>query len=595
MRKIKYKILLAFLITSSVFIIISGAYSIFNLVNLNKTETAAIEKLLFDDYDEMIKNEVETACSVLNIYYDIYKQGKLTEKEAQEAAKEAIKELRYGKDGYFWIDHTDGILVAHPMLPEQEGNNRINTKDPNGVYLIKGVIEAARDNKNSGYTSFMWEKPQDVGTGKLSPKKAYSRLFKPWNWVVSTGNYVDDINAMVDKKRLELKKNLEKNIAAVAIFVILSVLAMGAVGLIISKKISDPIIKLVKAFEKDDNGQIHIQEIKLDSKDEIGLLANALNEMQLQVKSFINGVIQEAHNVADAANTVGLHMSSLNEQIAEVSSTTEAISAGMEETAASTEEMNAIATEIVSAVESIATKAQKGEVSVKEISQRAITLKSNLASTIENSNLILNQTKEKLDHALEESKAVTQINELADAILQITAETNLLALNAAIEAARAGEAGRGFAVVADEIRKLAEESKNTASKIQSIIQTVISSVDNLSNNSTQLLEFVTTNVENDYESMLKASDEYNNDAKNLDILVSDFSSTAEELQASIQNMMKAIEEITSATNDGATGTNDIAQGAMQITEKSNELLLQATNSKKYSENLLKLVSKFKIQ
>lgn len=79
------------------------------------------------------------------------------------------------------------------------------------------------------------------------------------------------------------------------------------------------------------------------------------------------------------------------------------------------------------------------------------------------------KTNEKeLSEAIEKSKSVEKINILSEAILKITEQTNLLALNAAIEAARAGEAGKGFSVVAEEIRKLAEESNNTANEIQEI-------------------------------------------------------------------------------------------------------------------------------
>jgi methyl-accepting chemotaxis protein len=169
-----------------------------------------------------------------------------------------------------------------------------------------------------------------------------------------------------------------------------------------------------------------------------------------------------------------------------------------------------------------------------------------------------------------------------------------LALNAAIEAARAGESGKGFAVVADEIRQLADDSKSTASKIQSVIKTVIESVDNLSASSVELLRFMATNVQADYELMLKASDGYNSDAKHLELLISDFRSTAKDLHASIQNIMKAIEEITSATNEGAEGTNNIVQRIELVTEKTVKLLMQTNESNKYSEKLLELVSKFKM-
>lgn len=594
MRQIKFKILLSFLVTSSIFIILSGAYSVANLVQLNKTETKVIEKLLFDNYNKMIKSEVETAICVLNIYYDNYKEGKMTEKEAQEAAKKEIKKLRYDKDGYFWIDDITGVLIAHPMVPEQEGTNRINIKDAKGIQLIKEIINAAKDNKNSGYTSFMWQKPQDVGSDKSSPKIAYSQLFKPWDWVVSTGNYVDNINLIVENKRLELNNNLKRDIMITTIFVVLSLFVIVIVSLIISKKISEPIVKLGKAFEKDDNGQISIKEIKLNSKDEIGLLTNILNEMVLQINSFINGVIKEANTVADSANTVEVNTSLLNEQIDEVSLITQEVSTNMEETAASTEEMNASVSEIMAAVDYISAKAQKGVMYVKEIGSRASSIKYNLNSTLERGTLMLDATKEKVNCALEEAKSVIQIKELADAILQITRQTNLLALNAAIEASRAGEAGRGFAIVAEEIKKLAEDSKNTASKIQSIIKIVISSVDNLSGSSTELLSFIDTNIKNDYQLMLKASDDYNYDAKHLDKLVSEFSTTAEELQSSIHNMMKAIDEITLATNEGAASTTNTAQRVIFITEELQELLSQATKSKECSHNLKSLVLKFKL-
>lgn len=594
MGKIKHKILVTFLITSSIFIILTGLFTTLNLIESNKTEISMTKKILFDDYDKMIKNQVETAISMLDIYYNSFAEGKLTEPEAKEAAKNAIKKLRYDNDGYFWIDDTAGILIAHPIQPNQEGKNRIDIEDPNGVKLVKELLSAAKDGKDSGYTDFMWEKPQDAGSDKLSPKRAYSQLFKEWNWVVSTGNYVDNIDLIVNEKRIEHRSKLEKNIIGIAISVFVSIVVIFIVGLILSRKISDPIIKVVKAFEKDDNGQLNMKKIELKSKDEIGLLASTLNEMSSQVKHFIDGVNQQSKNVAIAANTVEGNISLLNEQMQEISSTTEEISAGMEETAASSEQMDATTTEIFESVQSIASESQEAATFVREISERADKIKNNLTDTVKNGELILSDSKVKLNNAIEESKSVTQINELADAILQITSQTNLLALNAAIEASRAGEAGKGFAVVADEIRKLAEDSKSTASSIQTIIKTVTNSVNNLSSNSRDVLNFMESNVKNDFDLMLKASDDYNKDSKRLEVLILNFNATAKNLEISTKNMMKAISEIASATNEGAEGTNNISEKVMLVNEKFNEVSLQAVKSKEYSENLNSLIMKFKI-
>ena len=152
MSKIKYKILFTLLITSSIIIILTGGYSVFNVIKLNNTEIVNTKKILFDDYDKMIKNEVETASHILNTYYDFYKEGKLTEIEAQEQAKNIIKKLRYSEDGYFWIDDINGILIAHPMVPDQEGTNRITIEDPNGIQLIQELINAAIDKLYVGKT-----------------------------------------------------------------------------------------------------------------------------------------------------------------------------------------------------------------------------------------------------------------------------------------------------------------------------------------------------------------------------------------------------------------------------------------------------------
>ena len=404
MKKIRYKILLTFLITSSLFIILTGGYNIINLIQLDKSEILTLHTTLFDDYDKMIKNEVETATSVLNTYYGLYKEGKLSEKEAQEEAKTAIKDLRYNKDGYFWIDDTNGILVAHPMQPEQEGKNRINIKDPNGVELIKKIISAAKDNKNSGYTDFMWPKPQDTGTNKLTSKRAYSKLFKPWNWIISTGNYVDDINLVVDSKNSELNNDLNRNIIVTIGFIVASLIIIFLISIILSKKISDPIVKLVKAFKKDKNGQIRIQEIKLNSKDEIGLLANTLNEMSSQIKNFINGVILESKNVHGSANVVNKDLYSLNSQMQEISTIVEELSASVEETASSTEEINTISGEMEIAVENIANKAQEGAVSADKIHAKAIALKENSIILQDEANDTCLKIKETMDKALDKIK-----------------------------------------------------------------------------------------------------------------------------------------------------------------------------------------------
>jgi methyl-accepting chemotaxis protein len=266
----------------------------------------------------------------------------------------------------------------------------------------------------------------------------------------------------------------------------------------------------------------------------------------------------------------------------------------MEETAASTQEMNATSAEIENAIESVAEKAQHGAQTGNEINQRAAELGVSFKESYDNGQRIFANVTKKLEKALEESKAVEQINVLADSILGITEQTNLLALNAAIEAARAGEAGKGFAVVAEEIRHLAEDSKNTVSKIQDVTKIVVGSVDNLAANSNELLGFVKNDVANDYRTMLDSTSQYNNDADKINELVTDLSATSQQVLASIQNMTKTINEVTTASNEGAGGTSNIAEKAAVISEKAEEILSSINSTKDGANELNGMVIKFKL-
>lgn len=373
-------------------------------------------------------------------------------------------------------------------------------------------------------------------------------------------------------------------------------LIIGAVvAFLISSSIANPIRLAVSHLKVISSGDFTVEVPKkfLSRKDEVGILAQSLETMQTSVREVIKSVIIESTNVSKAVDMTTTNMTELTEQIEVVSATTEELSAGMEETAAATEEMNATSLEIERAVESIAEKAQHGAEEAGRINNKASELRENFLASQKSALDIFLNVKAKLEEALKESKAVEQINMLADAILQITSQTNLLALNAAIEAARAGEAGKGFAVVAEEIRKLAEDSKHTATQIQTITKVVINSVGNLTENSNKMLDFMASDVDSDYKTMLRATEEYKKDAGFVNDLVSDLSATAEELAASIENMVKALNEITVSNNEAAEGTQNIAQKTTVVVENSSTVFSLAQNTRESSEKLINLVSKFK--
>ncbi|NMM62534.1 methyl-accepting chemotaxis protein [Clostridium sp. P21] len=359
------------------------------------------------------------------------------------------------------------------------------------------------------------------------------------------------------------------------------------------------IIKPINTLKRDliilaENGGDLTQEIKINSKDEMGELALSINKFLSSLRNIMIEVTNNTNYTIKSISEITDHLQVLNNQINDVSSTTEKISSGMEQTAASTEEMNASTSEINNAIESIARRSQEGAAKASEINERTANLTKITFSSQKNAHEIYSSAKLKLEKAVQDSKIVSKINELSDSILEISSQTNLLALNAAIEAARAGEAGKGFSVVADEIRELAEQSNNEVNEIQKITKTVILAVENLSKGSLEVLNFIDSKVIKDYESLVTTGEQYNKDASFVDNLATEFSTTSEELYGFIDNMLKTLNEIVVATTNGAEGTNTINDKVTTIVNKTKEVISQATLARESSNKLLNTVSKFKI-
>ena len=162
------------------------------------------------------------------------------------------------------------------------------------------------------------------------------------------------------------------------------------------------------------------------------------------------------------------------------------------------------------------------------------------------------------------SNRVEEVKGIVATILSISSQTNLLALNASIEAARAGEAGKGFAVVADEIRKLADESRNTANGIQNISKMVTESVENLAGNAGKMLDFVNQDVLNDYKGMVESGETYNEDAVQMNEMMQDLQSVAENLRRAANEISEAADGVSNAVNQSAAGVSNAAEYTSEL-------------------------------
>lgn len=427
---------------------------------------------------------------------------------------------------------------------------------------------------------------------------AYDRLITLQDKVTKFQDSLRDLAKYnIDDAEIVKNKNVTEFNQSKVIFIsiIIASLLIGIVlSFMISKYISEPLRDVVDYLSVLARGDFKSSRIikHFARKDEIGKLAVSSEKMQSSVSEILKEVKIDSEDSINKSTTIFTLANSLTENMEMITATTEQLSAGTEETAASVEEVSATSTEIQRVIDNISTKIQETALKSEEINEKAKSLKGNAENSKDNALEIYDVNHKELNEAIENSKAVENINLLSEAILQITSQTNLLALNAAIEAARAGEAGRGFAIVAEEIRKLAEESSKTANEIQNVTKVVLNAVENLSNNSMKVLSFIDKQVIKDYESFVNIGEEYSMDANYYYEVAEYISSTIEELSASVKTIVETIDSISKASNEGADGAVSIAQSASDILRDINGLKVISQEALEGSEKLNSSVSKF---
>ncbi|MHB8072964.1 methyl-accepting chemotaxis protein [Desulfosporosinus fructosivorans] len=537
---------------------------------------------------------------LLDVYYSVNEMvGNNTEKQIQSSANIGLRllEEKYPGD---WQVNGDKLFKGQKLLNDdielvdaiKNDTGSISTIFLNDTRIATNVMvneKRATGSKMSAEVADVVLKQGKTYKGEATVTDIlYQTKYIPIK--DPTGKVIGAFFVGVEKGSMVAQ--VSKIIIKIAMFSIVAIIIGIILSMLLVRSISKNIDRIQKYLREISAGDL-TNTCKVTSKDEINEIAEGLNNTVETIKAMIRNVRNEAANIEDVVDNVAKNVDGLNSSLEDVSASTQELSAGMEETAASAQEMTATAQEIEKTVESLAKSAQNGAIEVLKISKRAVDTKQTVNEAQKKALEIFLGTKDELEIAIENSKVVNQISVLSESIMQITGQTNLLALNAAIEAARAGEAGRGFSVVSEEIRKLAEQSKDTVIKIQDITVKVIGSVNALSNSSNKLLQFMSADVSDDYNTMLDVADRYSEDARFVDDLVAEFSSASEEISASMQQVFMTIDEVSKAAYQGAGATTDIAQKTTDITLKSNGILELTKKSQDSSEKLQEEITKFK--
>ncbi|WP_323939894.1 methyl-accepting chemotaxis protein [Aeromonas caviae] len=397
---------------------------------------------LMGEKSRQTQAQVETAYSLVAGLEARVRKGELDEASAKAEALALIKGLRYGNDDYFWINDSHPTMVMHPMKPELDGKDLSGVEDKQGLRLFVAFADLARA-QGAGEVAYYWPKP---GVDEPVRKISYIKRFAPWDWIIGTGVYVDDVEAQYREVLHTL----------LGVGLVLALLLFAVVGLIV-RSIVVPLSRSVSALGNIARGEGDLRvRLPESGRDELSQLSINFNLFASQMAQ----LVARSQQIADQ-NRVHAH------QLAEVVERTGAIVTGqeqdtlrvasaMEQMTVSSREVGQHAAQAADAADSALNLAQHGREVVVQTRESISQLADEMVETVQAVSRLEQETQ--------------QIGSVLDVIRGVAEQTNLLALNAAIEAARAGEQGRGFAVVADEVRTLATRTHSSTDEIRQMIQ-----------------------------------------------------------------------------------------------------------------------------
>lgn len=346
-------------------------------------------------------------------------------------------------------------------------------------------------------------------------------------------------------------------LVVVAIFVI-------AVQFILAQTIAKPAKSAKLQLEelsqtiKDGHGELH-RRIHIKSNDEIGDLCDGVNDFVGILEEVMGTITTVSGNVNTSIGMINQGIETSNENASNISAVMEELASSMDMVSSSAAQTAQGTADVDNAVADMADATREGHDFVAEVKERAVEARKGAQSRCQVINDNISRQKDVMSSAIDESRKVKDIESLTEDILSIAAQTNLLALNASIEAARAGEAGKGFAVVADEIRQLADSSKETANNIQGISAGVIAAVERLIDNSSELMEFVGTDIVEDFHKFEQIADSYDNDADKMGEMIEDYGEKAELIKATTAEMTNNVNDIASTVGQCAEGIESAAK------------------------------------
>lgn len=591
MKKISTKIAIMAILISTITAFCIGGLSIYQLFSTKDKVLENQRKIMVQSYDLGIQNEVESAISVLEGINKRYQKGELKLQEAKKLGADLLRDMRYGKEGYFWADTLEGINIVL-LGKDTEGKSRLEMQDAKGKYLIKEIIENGKK-EEGGFTDYYF--PKEGGSEAL-PKRSYSKLFKPFDWVIGTGNYIDTIDKIILTEQKSLEKQIFNKITFLLIMMVVMLSLAITAGITLGKKISSPILHITKLVEKTANFDLVDDENFnniLKFKDETGVIGQAVVDLREQLRHIFESVkdnsnlllsnsqilSQSSETTADSIEAVGKTLEELAKGSVDQAKNSQII---VESLSGFSEELNGVV-DTTNKVKDFSKETEKenikGRDSIDILNKKFVENKTALFMVGENVNELWTKSN--------------SIGEIVVKIQNIAEQTNLLALNAAIEAARAGEAGKGFAVVAEEVRKLSEQVEESTREISQEIQEIQKKV-NDSKNSMNESENIILEVNNAVEDTKKVFNTIENSTKNTIDQITNLYDNITRVSKDKDNILESIHSISAISEESAAGLEEVSASTQEQTQIADSTMEAAETLKEVVLNLNEIISKVQI-
>ena len=563
--RVKTKLLISFLIVS----ILIGLVGSIGIISLKASETNS---------ENMYNDSLQSVYLMSDV-----KKGLLE-------IKSEVLQLVYVRD-----------KDTKSALENEIQNN--TARDNTDIALFQKIIMS--DTEKQIYTTFnnqlLQYRAVRVNIIKLVDAGNFDEAVKQYPQLVNVNNTMMEsldklINANIDSAKtsnINNKAITNNSSKLMTILLIAGLIIAIGLGLILSKNINTPLIKIVDLAEH--LAQFDLTHIyPVTRKDEFGKAGGALATAQENIKGLVKAIMENSQEMSASSEELSATAEELSSKTDEMDGAIKNITSAIQETSAVSEEITASVEEVDSNITQLSGKAMEGSNNSLKSKERATSVEKKGKNAIKEVRILYAEKKKNMLQAIEDGKVVDNIKVMAGAIASIASQTNLLALNAAIEAARAGEQGKGFAVVAEEVRKLAEQSSQAVSGITDTIVKVQSSFENLSANGSDVLNFINENVDPQFEEFGNMGNQYYNDADFVSKMSEEIASMSEELTATIDQVSSAVQNM-SGTAQKSSEQSEIIETSIHETSKAiNQVAITAQNQAELAQKLNEMVQQFKI-